>query len=443
MRHARLAPAKRAGSTAVAHPRGGRSGQPDHPGHARGGRGHPADGLRRRPDGPVHAADSGRRVGGDGLLARRRLRRDAVGGGAAPEARAAHATSTARRICSTRLYRRVMGPLIASGRLRGVSFSGVAALLLLAAMALVPLGLVTVKMLPFDNKSEFQVIVDMPEGTALETTARGRRGAGRRPRWTIEPSSSVQQLRRARRRRTTSTASCVTTSCAAAPHLADLQVNLVAKGRARRAEPRRSRSACATRLAADRATGSARRCRWPRCRRDRPCCRRWSPRSTGRTPSAGSSVARSRSRRSSSRRRAWSTPTGTSRRAAEGHAASWIDDEKAAPRGVCRQPDVASRACGWPARARRRAAARRAGARGRADRPAPAARRLAARSRRVAVAAAGRAGRPVARRRADAGRVATDERTRASITRTCRPVTYVTADLAGQRREPGLRHPRR
>jgi len=36
----------------------------------------------------------------------------------------------------------------------------------------VPLKIVTVKMLPFDNKSEFQVIVDMPEGTPLEQTAR-------------------------------------------------------------------------------------------------------------------------------------------------------------------------------------------------------------------------------------------------------------------------------
>jgi multidrug efflux pump subunit AcrB len=71
----------------------------------------------------------------------------------------------------TRLYRRVMGPLIASARTRVVFLAGVAALLL-AAMALVPLGLVTVKMLPFDNKSEFQVMVDMPEGTALESTAR-------------------------------------------------------------------------------------------------------------------------------------------------------------------------------------------------------------------------------------------------------------------------------
>ena len=71
----------------------------------------------------------------------------------------------------TRLYRRVMGPLISSGRMRTLFLAGVA-VLLLAAIALVPLKLVTVKMLPFDNKSEFQVMVNMPEGTALETTAR-------------------------------------------------------------------------------------------------------------------------------------------------------------------------------------------------------------------------------------------------------------------------------
>jgi multidrug efflux pump subunit AcrB len=40
------------------------------------------------------------------------------------------------------------------------------------AVALVMLQWVVLKMLPFDNKSEFQVIVDMPEGTALEDTAR-------------------------------------------------------------------------------------------------------------------------------------------------------------------------------------------------------------------------------------------------------------------------------
>ncbi|MGB6827286.1 MAG: efflux RND transporter permease subunit [Terracidiphilus sp.] len=69
----------------------------------------------------------------------------------------------------TRLYRKVMTPLIASGRNRILFFAGVL-LLLLGSAALVPLGLVRVKMLPFDNKSEIQVIVNMPDGTPLEQT---------------------------------------------------------------------------------------------------------------------------------------------------------------------------------------------------------------------------------------------------------------------------------
>ncbi len=71
----------------------------------------------------------------------------------------------------TRLYRRVMASLIGNGHVRLGFLAGVS-ILLLVSVALVPLNLVTVKMLPFDNKSEFQVIVDMPEGTALEQTAR-------------------------------------------------------------------------------------------------------------------------------------------------------------------------------------------------------------------------------------------------------------------------------
>ena len=42
--------------------------------------------------------------------------------------------------------------------------------LLFASVALVPLKLVTVKMLPFDNKSELQIMIDSPEGTTLEAT---------------------------------------------------------------------------------------------------------------------------------------------------------------------------------------------------------------------------------------------------------------------------------
>ncbi|MCB9898605.1 MAG: efflux RND transporter permease subunit [Planctomycetes bacterium] len=71
---------------------------------------------------------------------------------------------------ATRLYRRGMAYLLASRGRSLVFMLGITGLLL-AACALVPLGLVRVKMLPFDDKSEFQVVLDMPEGTPLETTA--------------------------------------------------------------------------------------------------------------------------------------------------------------------------------------------------------------------------------------------------------------------------------
>ncbi|HVQ53686.1 MAG TPA: efflux RND transporter permease subunit, partial [Thermoanaerobaculia bacterium] len=71
------------------------------------------------------------------------------------------------------LYRRAMTPLVTEGggRARAVFFLVIAGLLA-AAVALVPVGIVIVKMLPFDNKNEFQVVVDFPEGTTLETTHR-------------------------------------------------------------------------------------------------------------------------------------------------------------------------------------------------------------------------------------------------------------------------------
>jgi multidrug efflux pump subunit AcrB len=77
----------------------------------------------------------------------------------------------------TKLYRSVMGHLIRDRRWRYGFLSGVV-LLLLVAVALFPLKLVKVKMLPFDNKSEFQIIVDMPEGSTLEQTAAVTREIG-------------------------------------------------------------------------------------------------------------------------------------------------------------------------------------------------------------------------------------------------------------------------
>jgi multidrug efflux pump subunit AcrB len=74
----------------------------------------------------------------------------------------------------TRLYRRVMRPLIASAGWRLAFLASIVGLLL-GAVALVGVGWVKVKMLPFDNKSEFQIILNLPEGSALERTAQAAR----------------------------------------------------------------------------------------------------------------------------------------------------------------------------------------------------------------------------------------------------------------------------
>jgi multidrug efflux pump subunit AcrB len=78
---------------------------------------------------------------------------------------------------TTRMYRRLMGRIIHEARWR-TSFLAMVALLLVAALALFAFKVVRVKMLPFDNKSELQIIVDMPEGTTLERTAAVAREIG-------------------------------------------------------------------------------------------------------------------------------------------------------------------------------------------------------------------------------------------------------------------------
>ena len=126
----------------------------------------------------------------------------------------------------TRLYRRWMGPMIAKTRWRLLFLAGIV-VLLLAAMATVGLGWVKVKMLPFDNKSEFQIILNMPEGSALELTAQAAHEIAAAVR--VEPEVTDYQIY----------------SGIAAPfnfnglvrhyfmrrgsHIADLQINLVPK----------------------------------------------------------------------------------------------------------------------------------------------------------------------------------------------------------------------
>ncbi len=68
-----------------------------------------------------------------------------------------------------KMFDRLLTPFIESTFKTWIAF-GVVALMLAAAIAMVPLKMVQMKMLPFDNKNEFQVIVDMPEGTVLEKT---------------------------------------------------------------------------------------------------------------------------------------------------------------------------------------------------------------------------------------------------------------------------------
>jgi multidrug efflux pump subunit AcrB len=66
-------------------------------------------------------------------------------------------------------YSKLMNGLMDhTGRRR--TFYGVVLLLLAGSIALLGVQAVQVKMLPFDNKSEFQVVLDLPEGTTLETS---------------------------------------------------------------------------------------------------------------------------------------------------------------------------------------------------------------------------------------------------------------------------------
>jgi multidrug efflux pump subunit AcrB len=128
---------------------------------------------------------------------------------------------------STRLYRKAMDRLLHRPAWR-YGFLLLVVVLLLGAAALVAAGWVKVKMLPFDNKSEFQVMVDMPEGSTLEETAGVAREIGavvaavpevkdyQIYAGTASPYNFNGLVRHYFLRRN--------------PHEADLQVNLVPKG---------------------------------------------------------------------------------------------------------------------------------------------------------------------------------------------------------------------
>jgi len=89
--------------------------------------------------------------------------------GATPHPAAHHGLSARVAPVFERLFRPLLDER-RGGRNRSLLGLGVA-LLIAISLALPATGLVLLKMLPFDNKSEFQVIVDMPAGTPVEQTA--------------------------------------------------------------------------------------------------------------------------------------------------------------------------------------------------------------------------------------------------------------------------------
>ncbi|MCG2420164.1 efflux RND transporter permease subunit [Aequorivita sp. F47161] len=69
-----------------------------------------------------------------------------------------------------RIYSKLETPLIENKKTRWL-FLGITVLMLLGSVMMFFTKSVAVKMLPFDNKNEMQVVIDMPEGTTLERTA--------------------------------------------------------------------------------------------------------------------------------------------------------------------------------------------------------------------------------------------------------------------------------
>jgi multidrug efflux pump subunit AcrB len=126
----------------------------------------------------------------------------------------------------TVLYRVAMRRLLESGRTRNLFLGGVV-VLLVGSASLVPVRLVQVKMLPFDNKSEFQVMVDMPEGTPLEATVRVANALAREA--LADPVVAGVQTYAGASAPYNFNGLVRHYFLRRGPHLADLQVNLVSK----------------------------------------------------------------------------------------------------------------------------------------------------------------------------------------------------------------------
>jgi multidrug efflux pump subunit AcrB len=127
-----------------------------------------------------------------------------------------------------RVYRAVVAPFLAS-RTRRYGLLVAILILLIIPAGLALFRLVPLKMLPFDNKNEFQIVVDMPEGTTLEGTDAVVRQFEAYLRTVPEVTHFVSY---------TGNASPIDFNglvrhyyLRKGPHLADIRVNLAEKGR--------------------------------------------------------------------------------------------------------------------------------------------------------------------------------------------------------------------
>ncbi|TVM31016.1 efflux RND transporter permease subunit [Oceanidesulfovibrio marinus] len=94
--------------------------------------------------------------------------------GEAPSADEASQSEDTTPVWVRKNYRRILGPFLSS---RGMRFGLLVVVLglLVGSLALAGLRYVPLKMLPYDNKNELQLVIDMPEGSSLEETDRAVR----------------------------------------------------------------------------------------------------------------------------------------------------------------------------------------------------------------------------------------------------------------------------
>ena len=148
-----------------------------------------------------------------------------------------HAESRLERWLA-RSVRALLTPFVTPRAAGGGGVLGVGIVVaILASVSLAVVKLVVLKMLPFDNKSEFQVVVDMPAGTPVESDRGGAAPTWARTSRRVDEVTDYQAYA-GPRRRSTSTAWCASTTCASSPEQGDLQVNLVDSTHRDAQEPR-------------------------------------------------------------------------------------------------------------------------------------------------------------------------------------------------------------